>query len=351
MYLQQSIKILFFAVIFSCSFQVNGQGNDSIVRAPSPYRSEYNPWFEFKTFKRGFSKDSLLLVLNDLESKDRKEWSRLDSLDFARTSLRTGKTELASYYFNNLKVDYNSESAFWWDQMMITILQKNYEAGIEEIHKSSPGILEFSKLYFLDRILLSYLQEKKTPKWYKENSILKWEVDSTILNMDKRSVAFRQKVIDPLKNLEFVLKQIIHYVHEEDPVIAKACTEMAAILETHISITQSYISYSLGRHYNKWDKEILNKIKAVKAQLTKNKYKIPIFRRYFPKVQLWEIEHAILDDAKYSFLKEEVVNERPSLMKPKKDKPLQVPFPVELILIGGLLLLFILVALFVKTKK
>ena len=349
MFSQRFTKAAAISVLIVMSFGAYGQ-NDSIIRPASPYRTEYNPWYKLTTFKRGFHNDTLTNILDDLEAKERKYWTRLDSLEFAEASLHTGNIPLSEYYFDRLSLDYETDGDFWWDQMSIYIINKDFELGIESIHKSSPGILEFSKIYFLDRILLAYMANEKNSKWYKTGNVFNWEVDSTLFDLDKKSQRFQEEVIDPLKNLDFVLKELIHFIHEDDPVISKACFEMGIIFENYISLTQAYISYSLGRQYNKSDKELLKSVKAVKVRITEKKYKIPNFRKYFPKIKEWRFDYEVLKEKTYLQQTDTIPAVRPVLMVPTDE--VELPFRTsELIVVIGIFLLFILVLLFLKTKK
>lgn len=323
--------------------------SDTIIRPSSPYRTEYNPWYKLTTFKRGFHSDSLTDILDNLEATPRGKWKRIDSLEFAEASLHTGNIPLSEYYFNNLSLDYETDGHFWWDQMSIFIMNKDFEAGIESIHKSSPGILEFSKIYFLDCILIAYVANEKNEKWYKTGNVFNWDLDSTLTNIDKQNLRFQEEVVTPLKNLDYVLKELIHFIHEDDPVISKACFEMGIIFENHISLTQAYIAYSLGRQYNKSDKELLKRVKAVKVRLTKKKYKIPNFRKYFPKTKEWRFEYEVLKEKIYLQQTDTIPIAPPVLMVPSDE--IQLPFRAELIVVMGIFFLFILVLFFLKTKK
>jgi hypothetical protein len=233
--------------------------------------------------------------------------------------------------------------------MMLFLQQKEYEAGIESIHKSVTGRGDYSKIYFIDRLLLSYLEHEKDDKWYRTHRILKWDVDSTLLLEDKSSERFKNEVLIPLENLNFVLHLMIHYIHADDPILASACYEMGIILENHVSLTQAYIAYSLGRNYNKWDKRILKNIKAVKAKLSEKKYKIPIFRRYFPRIEKWRFEYEVLKEKLLASNGDTLVEETPKMMVPKKE--INLPFRVDLVIVIGVFLLIILVIFFLKTNK
>jgi hypothetical protein len=339
---------------FFCWFLLSGVDGFALADSTksismSPYRDEYNPWFTLTKFQRGFDSDSLRLSLNILETKPRKEWNRQDSLEFAQSSLQTGNIALSNYYFDALSVDYDTENVYWWEQMMLFIQQKEYEAGIESIHKSVTGRGDYSKIYFIDRLLLSYLEHEKDDKWYRTHRILKWDVDSTLLLEDKSSERFKNEVLIPLENLNFVLHLMIHYIHADDPILASACYEMGIILENHVSLTQAYIAYSLGRNYNKWDKRILKNIKAVKAKLSEKKYKIPIFRRYFPRIEKWRFEYEVLKEKLLASNSDTLVEETPKMMVQKKE--IKLPFRVDLVIVIGVFLLIILVIFFLKTTK
>jgi hypothetical protein len=321
--------------------------NDGYV--DSPYRSEPNPWFQLPVFNRGYQNEPLKLTLDSLESKSRKYWSRSDSLKFAQTSMKTGNLELSSYYFHNLKVDYETEETFWWDDVVVHFLNREYNTCLQTIKNTQTGVLERSRLFFFKQICEAKLSSLRDEKWYKTESVLDWEIDSSIMLLDKDSPEFREKVITPLEDLSYVLEAIIRHVHDDDQVIARACLEMGLILDAYISPTQAYIAMSMGRHYAIRDKEILANIKRVKATIVQKKYRIPVFRKYFPRIEYWRFD--------YQMLKEKIIYEKndtttlrkPNLMKEKEGA--SVPFPAELIVIIGLSIIIVCLILFLKVNQ
>ena len=345
LHIKKALLAISFLFCFSTVFAID----DTLHYVKSPYRTEYTPYFELGQFKRGFSNDSLKRALDTLESKSRAIWKREDSLTFAEISLRTGNKALSRYYFEALKVRFDSEEKYWYDALMIPFLNKQYDIAQKKIRKESPMVLQFSKIYFFEKIIQAESRQKADEKWFKKGVVLNWKVDTTLNNLDKGSQLFRDKIIIPLTNLQSILKIIIAHVHEEDPVIASTCREMGHIIEAHLSLTQAYIAYSLGRHYNKWDKDLLADLKAVKAKMTEKKYKIPNFRKYFPRIEYWRFD--------YQVLKEKVIFEKndttkyiePSTMRPRPKANLS--FPYQYIIIGGVALFFIVILIFIRTKK
>ena len=348
MHLRQRTKWL----IFIASLLLSGASyaqNDTIRYVKSPYRAEYTPHFALGKFKRGFSNDSLKMSLDSLETKPRTMWSRHDSLQFAQISLKTGNKILSQYYYDHLKPDVDKEFDYWSDQLIIFYLNKAYLRASNFITKESPMILEFSKIYFFKQIFEAQIAQSKDDKWYKTHSVLNWETDSTLLDLERESPEFMEKVTYPLKNLESVLQKLISYVHEEDAIIASCCQEMGHQIEFYFNFTHAYLAYSLGRHYNKRDKDLLDDLKSVKAKMTERKYKIPNFRKYFPRIEYWRFE--------YKMLKEKVMFEKndtttyvtPNTMKPEKE-PL-ITFPHQLIVIGGIFVFIVILSLILKPKK
>lgn len=350
MFSQRSIKyllILGFAICVQNNLAAQEPGNSDHV--DSPYRSEYNPWFKFNVLYRGYENEPLTLTLDSLESKPRKYWNRTDSLKFAQTSLKTGNIDLAAYYFHNLKVNYDTEEEYWWNHIIVHFLNREYNTCIQVIKLAEPGVFEYSKLYFFKQICKAKLRSLKDEKWYKTEGVLSWKVDSSLLLLDKDGPEFREKIIIPLENLRFVLEALIRHIHDNDEVIARTCLEMGWILETFISPTQAFIAMSLGRHYDKWDKEILSNIKRVKAELVRKKYRIPIFRKYFPRIEYWRFDYQMLKEKIIYEKNDTAVLQKPVLMKPKKK--VEVSFPTEIIVISGLIIMIVLLILFLKTNK
>ncbi|MBL7898079.1 MAG: hypothetical protein JNJ99_06065, partial [Crocinitomicaceae bacterium] len=76
MRLQLTIS-LFISLIFFCGVSFSQENLDQ-QHVDSPYRTEYNPWFELGIFKRGFKNEPLTAKLDSLETKPRKYWTRND---------------------------------------------------------------------------------------------------------------------------------------------------------------------------------------------------------------------------------------------------------------------------------
>ena len=347
MRLQLTIS-LFISLIFFCGVSFSQENLDQ-QHVDSPYRTEYNPWFELGIFKRGFKNEPLTAKLDSLETKPRKYWTRNDSLIFAEVTKKTGNYELSAYYFDNLKVDYKTEEKFWWERLVLHFLMREFNSCNRMIREAEPGLVEHSKLWFFHRICDAKLRQLKDEKWHKHGSVLNWEIDSSLLVLDKDDELFKEKVITPLENLRFVLELLIRHIYDNDEVIARTCLEMGWILDAYISKTEAFIAFSLARNYDNWDKEILGYLKEEKAKLIEKNYRIPIFRKHFPRVETWRFD--------YELLKEKIIYERNDTLEKtqpvlrKKSEQISLAFNPQLIVIGGVALIFLLLLILLKVKK
>lgn len=129
---------------------------------------------------------------------------------------------------------------------MLHLLTGEYATGLLIIQKDSPGILQTSNVYFLEKIIEAKAFQADDDKWYKDNSVIKWNAENVSSDIDRNSEAYQQKIIKPLKNLSTVLKHLIRHIHDNDPIIAKACMEMGIILENHVSSTKLTLPTALG---------------------------------------------------------------------------------------------------------
>ncbi len=313
----------------------------------SRYRAEYCSWFEFTTLDRGFDIDSTRMDLDFLASKPRKIWTRSDSLLFARTSLRAGDPQLAKHYFNKLDVSIQNDPGYWWDELMMLYSLNRFEEAEDHIHETNEGILEGSELYFLHKLLDAEFEQAKDSKWSRQNSLFHWQVDTTLSPLDKTE--FAESVQQPLHNLDAVLSRIVRHVHEDDPVLSKAFSETGDILAGYQSWSQAYIAYSVSRHYNKRDKETLSKIKSVKAELVKRQYKIPNFRKYFPRTEYYRFDYDVLKEHYGPQATDSTLYIKPVYRTEKEAEIL--PFKVEFIYVGGLGLMFLLIFIFVRSSS
>jgi len=316
----------------------------------SKYKKEYSPYFKFETFYRGEKPSVIKNRLDSLSLKPKKKWKRKDSLLFAKTNLLAGNTHLAEHYFSHINIDPNKNFNDNLHDLASIYLAKDYHKGISKIKKNYPRIIQYSEIYFLKQIFDGQDSIKHNPNWYKTNpSIFKFKIDTNLVNSNKKDDRFKHDILDPLNNATKILRLMVYYIPDNDQIIARAFNDVGVVLEKYISLSQAYIAYSIGRNYNKKDKEVLQNVKAVKAKLLVKNYKIPNFRKYFPKTEKGRFDYEILKEKIIQEQNDSIVFHNPILVKKQIKK--EYPFPVDIIVPVGLFVLFILILLLVRTKN
>ena len=339
MFLQHFIKIFFLVTAFFAFFNAQTQPFQT-----SKYNKEYNPYFKFDKFERGVRSEVLSKKLDALELKNKEKWTIEDSIEFAEISLLTKNIELSQYYLESIvkKSKYSKHAL----QLLVMdcYLENDFVTGdrIIEKHFQSDELEDkyFAAIYNAHKVLI-------------ENNV----VDSVIFGIfpsenktiKKGTQEFNNQIIIPIKKANLVLRFFVKFIHEDDPILAKAFNELGTVLQNYVSLNQAYIAFSIARIYNNKDKNILENVKAIKAEHVRKNYNTPKFRTYFPRIEFWRFD--------YDILKEKIIREKndtipkftPELLAPKKEPPL--PFSVDLLIPIGIGLILLIFVIFTRSKK
>jgi len=344
------IKILFVSFMLIQCFSAKSYKDSTVYKIESKYKTEYSAYFKFNTFNRGADYDLLASKLDSLSAKNKRLWTRDDSILFAKTNLLAGNTKLAEHYFSNIKIDPKKNLDDNLYDLMSIYIAKDFDKGNRKIKRNYPRIIQHSQIYFLKQIFAAQDSLLNIEGWYKSNpQVLHFNFDTNLTRYSKNTKRYKDEIIAPLIRARKILELIVLHVHEDDIVLAKAFNDIGVVLEKHVSLSQAYIAYNIGRNYNKRDKVILQNIKDVKAKLLLKNYKIPNFRKYFPRIKEWRFD--------YEMLKEKIIQERNDtipkhspILRTKKVKT-NFPFPPEIIIPAGFLFLFLFIILFLRTRK
>jgi len=350
MRLQWLISGLLF--IFAWNNIVFGQNEDtSAYKIKQTYRTEYSPYFKFNTFKRGELKYKLAERLDSLNNKGKRTWTRRDSFNFAQANLLMGNQELSEHYFNSLDFNPNYHQNENYHHLISHYVYGEYKEGLDIINKKYSRVITYSKIYFIKKIFEARLKLEEDKTWYKKDGdVFKFRFDPTLIKAKKSSDRYKNEVLIPLQNATFILELFVLYIYDNDPIIACSFNNVGEILEKYVSLSQAYIAYSIGRQYNKRDKNILENIKEVKAKLNKKHYRIPNFRKYFPKIKKSRFDYDILKEKLFEEQIDTIPKNKPKLIEKKKDL-IELPFNKDYIVPIGLAVIFLLLLLFLRTRK
>ena len=331
---------------FSFSIAAYAQSDSTDYKIQHKLRKEYSKYFKFDIFKRGLDNNIITNRLDSLSNKPKKEWTKTDSLSFAQTNILARNYQLAQHYYSNLSIDPTLEFNQNIDQLCLSYLSARYTEGTRKLETDYPNIKQFSELYYFKQLFAFQDSTHQKSNWYKSNqSILIFKIDSNV----RINSINNKEIISPILNATLALKKIVFYVNDNDQIISRAFRDIGYTLENHVSLTQAYVAYNIGRNYNKSDKQLIEDLKRIKAKLIKKNYTIPIFRKYFPKTKKGRFN--------YKILKEKIIKEQNDTI-PKhipnfesKDKSIHLPFSIDFIVPIGFLVIFILLLLFLKTKN
>ena len=336
-------SLLFCLSLSSSTF---AQSDSSSYKIKHTLRKEYSKYFKFDIFKRGLDNKLTSDRLDSLSNTPKNEWTKKDSFSFAQTNILANNFQLAHHYYSHLTInpiiDYNQNI----DLLCLNYLDKAYKKGVIKIEKDYPEIITDSELYYFKKIFAYQDSTKGKSNWYKRNqSVFVFAFDSTVRLTSKNNTEH----ITALVNASSALRKLVFYVNDDDQVISRAFRDIGITLENHISLTQAYIAYSIGRNYNKSDSQLIEDLKRIKSKLIKKNYSIPIFRRYFPKTKKGRFN--------YDILKENIIHDQNDTI-PKHipnfesiNKGIDVPFSPDFIMPIGFLVIFILLLVFLKTKN
>ena len=341
------IKVfILFAFLLGYSQSIFAQSKIQKYKVELTLKKEHSKHYHFDVFTRGLDNYNIGNRLDSLTKKSRSNWHKSDSLSFAQTNIMAKNYELANHYYKNISIHPIKEYADNLNDFTLGYITKSHQKTYLKIKNDYPKIEKNSELYFFKKLLKFQDSINDHPNWYKsKQAVFTFNIDSNIW-VNKKN---KDQYIPPIKNAEKALNQLVFYIHDNDYVISRAFRDIGVILENHVSLTQAYIAYSIGRNYNKNDNLLIDDLKRIKAKLINKNYSLPIFRKYFPKTKKWRFDYEILKEKIIKEQSDTIVKHIPNF---KSDKiKIDLPFAPDLIMPFGFLIIFILLIIFLKTKK
>lgn len=310
---------------------------------PTVYRKEKIKYFEFEPFERSFT--GVDESMDTLVEKPGIEWSFNDSLQFAINIAKLGNYSQAYNFLKKIPLK-NVDNTSAAHLAMIYQLNQRYDIAEKWLHRLNPETPEAKNA---KRIWLHMIQLRKDIRDMKVN--LKYETVFEINDRqnytpeEKESEIFQNEVIAPLEGGELVMRFHILYVDKRDPVLAKLSVEMGDVIRQHLSLTMTYVAYSLGKHYDGTANNA-KRVKNIKTQIHNAKYEVLPLKNFFPKKKKSRFNLSNIEQ-----LHEEEKVERFKL-PPFEEEQIE-PFWMSnsFIITTGLVLILLFVILFVRTRK
>ncbi|MCB0476839.1 MAG: hypothetical protein KDC84_01675 [Crocinitomicaceae bacterium] len=310
---------------------------------PTVYRKEKIKYFEFEPFERSFT--GVDESMDTLVQKDSKLWGYEDSLQYAINVAKLGDYSRAYNLLKKIPLKYtnNQDAAHL---TMIYQLNQRYDIAEKWLKRFKADTPELKNA---KRIWLHMIQLRKDLRDLKKN--LKYETVFEIHDKkhyseaEKNSDVFLREVIHPLEGGELVMRFHIQYIDQRDPVLAKLAVEMGDVIRQHLSLTMTYVAYSLGKHYHD-SADNAKRVKAIKKEINDAKYEVIPLKNFFPKKRKSRFNPETIKELH----KEENVTKY-KLPPFEKEEEESFWMSKGFIVTTGLLVILLLVILFVKTRK
>jgi hypothetical protein len=315
---------------------------------------EHRPYYQLKEYPRGYDRDSMQLVLEELMQRPAISWDKNDSLDYLLTLIAVEDFDAAQDFFNKFrKVNPRNVDEFHLIQFMFSY-KRNFaktflwlERERKEYPEADPIIALRWRLHEAEDLILR-------GKWNEDSTIFPELFEAKWRTISKGSEAYFVKTIPLIERLDLALRDETKFEFNSNRALAIAFYEYGKFLEKNLSTTDAFIALSIARYYDKFNADITEKYREIRTLMNKRNFIFPSMRELFPKQNkgIFNIENikkrrqAEQDSIAQS-------NEKPiglDLENYEKGKYLNSKTG-SLFVIVGLVLLFLFVAFFVKVKN
>lgn len=311
------------------------------------YRPEPGQTFKFAEFQRGFDPEIVHQDLQQLQQKEKVNWTVEDSILFAKSLLKVGRPLKSAIVFNKIPSPFIRDKETLKFKLMAFEKTQKYGLALSLIEELSIRFPEDKIQWNIWARMIkarTILKNDEKPDFQKNGLLDLYQ----LRNVDEDALQRYLAEVNELLHFQ------IHFYEDQDKVLAQLCYEFGIILRDRVAYTQAYIALNLARNYDRsLGGDILKTLKEVKAYLNQNRYKIPPFRRYFPKTKKWRFDYEILKEKKLAQSKDTLLEEKEPIQMmqpPEKEKDL-LPYNRNLLFGGVFLIMLILVLVFVRSKK
>ena len=335
------MKFLLTSLLVMLSVQILSQDHKVYER----YKTEPGQIFQFDEFQRGFDPEQVRNDLQQLEQKDKSDWNLQDSILFAKSLLKVDRALKSAIVFNKIASPFIRDKETLKFKLMSFEKTQKFGLALSLLEELSIRFPEDEIQWDIWARMIkarTSIKNGEDPDFAKNN----------LIQMSRLNKVKENQLINYLSEVNKLLHFQVHFYEDQDKVLAELCYEFGLVLKDRVSYTQAYIALNLARNYDRsLGSDILTALKEVKAHMSQKRYKIPPFRRYFPKIKKSRLDYEILKEKKRATKTDSNLNEPVKMMQPPKKKKDLLPYNRNLLFGGVFLIILILVLLFVRSKK
>src|SRR5690554_5823568 len=345
-FFQRNIFILFgFCMIFTTVYGQDG-------RHHKPPQKENTYYFNISNYNRQpeppkYIEEGIQKILET----PTVNWTAYDSLIFAYESVHLEKFERALNNFARLNIDTIQEPhaqilcrvALQQSKRFNRLLNFNQFT----INNANTGVYDLKSAY--DDLTTAYINNENKRIDYSNDTIFKILFDDTLNAFPQRVEPHRNEFVKISFAVDSVLRQFSVLHDNRDMVLSKAFEEMGDFQKKYFYITNAHFYYSAALHYDKNNKNAIQKYKAAKDEISRRNFFPISFKTTFGRVI--KNRYRLSEDYIEGIKKKEDIPEN-FVAPPQETKKDYLPWlDVQIVTLIVVFLVLLFVLFFIKTKE
>ena len=291
--------------------------------------------------------------ISQILQNPKSEWTAQDSLYFAYKNVYLQKFGLALSLFSRLNTDTIQDPHA--QTLYKSTLQHLRRYEELKAYNERTMVDDSTKLYsvkdaFMD-LTAAYIAYHKDG--FISDSIFIFPVlgeKEKLKKLNRNAAPYRNKIVKTAFAIDSAFRQFTFLYDRKDVVLSKAFEEMGDFQKEYLYITNAYFYYAGAFHYNKANKNIIEKYNRSIDEMTAHNYLSISFKHLFGRVlkKRYDLKENKLDEIEKSDSKTPKSIAAP-VKKEKRDYLPMLDTPILILIVFAIALIFVLV--FVKTKK
>jgi hypothetical protein len=316
-------------------------------------RHEERPYFRLQTYPQGFDKDSMKQVFNIMDVQQKIKWNHKDSLDYFFALVATDAFDDALALLKRIhKFEPRNLEELHLTQYLFSYKRRydqidywlNYEA--EHYPENRSHIVYRRRIHKVEKLMLSKDWSFKDSIIFRELIDLKWK------KMVKGSKPYLEELIPLVARIDSALRIETKYEFKSNISLAFSFLEFGLFLDQYVSTSDAFIALSIARFYDRFNPQIIENYRSIRSKMNQKRFIFPSFREVFSKQSRGYFN---INSIKKRRLAAKTKNTQRE-MNPETLRKVEVRDNALIndkigfwIIFGGLILLLLFVAIFVKT--
>jgi len=317
-------------------------------------KEESRPYYQLTTYPSGFDRDSMDVLQQELLKNPKIHWKNADSTTYMFSAIVLDQHDDAmEFYTRKKKFKPQTIEEFHLIQFLFDYKRRfpALKALLQEEANQFPerqGVVNYRmRVKDVQQMILSGVWSDKDSVVFHELRDAKWS------KVIRASAAYSSELIPLIAEIDEALRTETKYEYHGNQALALAFHEFGIFLRRHLSLTDAFIAFSVGRYYDKLNFDLTESYRSLRSEMNDRSYVFPSMRKLFPK------------QTQGIFSKESIAKRQDRLKQ--ADSAVYEPYKMNIeedtsdslinqkfgtiIMLIGILLLLLFVIFFVKSKR